>query len=150
MTDNPPTPEPGSTGSDHAKRFGLHLMHTMLRVRDLERSIDFYTRILGMNLLFKQDYPDGRFSLAFVGYVDAWHKPSIELTHNWDQEEDYSKGSGYGHIAIGVQSVHATCEMLSAEGVSVPRPPGPMKHGTINIAFCEDPDGYPIELVQRA
>ncbi len=131
------------------QQFGLRIMHTMLRVRDLDRSLDFYTRILGMKQLFRQDYPEGRFTLAFVGYDDAWWQSAIELTHNWDQTEPYTHGTGYGHVALEVDSVHETCAMLAAEGVSIPRPPGPMKHGTINIAFIEDPDGYRIELVQR-
>jgi lactoylglutathione lyase len=134
--------------AERRAKFGFRLMHTMLRVRDLEKSVDFYTRILGMKLLFQQDYPDGRFSLAFVGYGDEWHETAIELTHNWDQDEPYTHGSGYGHIALQVASVHDSCAMLAEEGVSIPRPPGPMKHGTINIAFVDDPDGYPIELVQ--
>ena len=141
-------PEIGKAGSDHREQYGLRIMHTMIRVRDLDASLDFYTRVLGMNLLLKQDYPEGKFTLAFVGYEDAWQKQCIELTHNWDQEEPYSHGSGYGHIALEVASVHEACAMFEKEGVSIPRPPGPMKHGSINIAFIEDPDGYKIELLQ--
>jgi lactoylglutathione lyase len=135
--------------ADVAARHGFRIMHTMLRVRDLERSLDFYTRVLGMRLLFRQDYPEGRFTLAFVGYGEHWWESAIELTHNWNQAEPYTHGSGYGHVALDVADVHEACAMLAREGVKVPRPPGPMKHGTINIAFIEDPDGYRIELVQR-
>ena len=141
-------PALNQAGSDHAEKYGFRVMHTMLRVRDLDKSLDFYTRILGMKLLFKQDYPEGKFTLAFVGFEDAWHRTCVELTHNWEQDEDYTHGTGYGHIALEVASVHESCEMFEREGVSIPRPPGPMKHGSINIAFIEDPDGYKIELVQ--
>ena len=125
------------------------LLHTMIRVVDLEKSIDFYTRLLGMSLLRRTDYPGGRFTLAFVGYDDEAAAAVIELTHNWDQAEPYTIGSGFGHIAIGVPDIHATCERLAAEGVAIPRPPGPMKHGGTVIAFVEDPDRYRIELIER-
>ncbi|WP_119419226.1 lactoylglutathione lyase [Desertibaculum subflavum] len=126
------------------------LLHTMLRVRDLDKSLHFYTDLLGMKLLRKNDYPGGRFTLAFVGYGDEKDTAVIELTHNWDQAEPYTIGSGYGHIALGMPDIYAACEALQKAGVSVPRPPGPMKHGTTHIAFVEDPDGYKIELIQRA
>ena len=126
------------------------LLHTMIRVRDLDRSIDFYTRLLGMSELRKKDYPGGKFTLAFVGYGGEADHTVIELTHNWDQEEPYDLGTGFGHVAIGVPDIYATCERLEAEGVAIPRPPGPMKHGTTVIAFIEDPDGYKIELIERA
>ncbi|MFQ5958017.1 MAG: lactoylglutathione lyase [Alphaproteobacteria bacterium] len=125
------------------------LLHTMIRVRDLDKSLDFYTRLLGMNLLWKNDYPSGEFTLAFVGYGDAENNAVIELTHNWGQKEPYDLGSGFGHLAIGVPDIYATCNQLEAEGVSIPRPPGPMKHGGSVIAFVEDPDGYKIELIEK-
>ncbi len=122
----------------------------MVRVRDLDRSLDFYTRLLGMDLLRKTDFSGGRFTLAFVGYGDEDTDTVIELTHNWDQETPYELGTGFGHLAIGVADIYGTCEQLAAAGVSIPRPPGPMKHGTTVIAFVEDPDGYKIELVERS
>ncbi|MCH6577416.1 MAG: lactoylglutathione lyase [Proteobacteria bacterium] len=125
------------------------LLHTMIRVRDLERSIDFYTRLLGMNLLRRKDYPSGKFTLVFVGYGDEAKNAVVELTHNWDQTEPYELGTGFGHLAIGVADVYGTCERLESEGVPIPRPAGPMKHGGSVIAFVEDPDGYKIELIER-
>jgi lactoylglutathione lyase len=122
----------------------------MIRVRDLDRSIDFYTRLLGMTLLRRKDYPSGEFTLAFVGYGDEASSTAIELTYNWPQKEPYTVGSGFGHLAVGVADVAKTCARLAAEGVKVPRPPGPMKHGGGIIAFVEDPDGYKIELIERA
>ena len=102
-----------------------------------------------MKELRKKDFDGGRFTLAFVGYGSEDDHTVIELTHNWDQEDDYDKGDGWGHIAIAVPDIYATCEALAAEGVAVPRPPGPMKHGSTVIAFIEDPDGYKIELIER-
>ncbi len=128
---------------------GFRILHTMIRVRDLDRSLDFYTRLLGMTELRKKDYSGGKFTLAFVGYGGEADHTVIELTHNWDQEEPYDLGTGFGHVAIGVPDIYATCERLEAEGVAIPRPPGPMKHGTTVIAFIEDPDGYKIELIER-
>ncbi len=125
------------------------LLHTMIRVLDLERSIDFYTRLLGMRLLRRQDYPGGEFTLAFVGYGDEASDAVIELTHNWGRSEPYALGDAFGHLAIGVEDIEATCKRLAAEGVPVPRPPGPMKHGGSVIAFVEDPDGYKIELIEK-
>ena len=125
------------------------LLHTMIRVRDLERSIDFYTRLLGMKLLRRKDYPSGKFTLVFVGYGDEAKNAVVELTHNWDQTEPYELGTGFGHLAIGVADVYGTCERLESEGVPIPRPAGPMKHGGSVIAFVEDPDGYKIELIER-
>ncbi len=124
-------------------------LHTMIRVLDLEKSLDFYTRLLGMKELRKRDYPSGEFTLAFVGYGDETRDTVIELTHNWGQEEPYDLGSAFGHLAIGVPDIYATCEQLEAENVSIPRPPGPMKHGGSVIAFIEDPDGYKIELIEK-
>lgn len=127
----------------------FRLLHTMLRVFDLDKSIDFYTRLLGMKLLRRTDYEGGRFTLAFVGYGEESDTAVLELTHNWDQAEPYQIGTAYGHIAIGVPDIYATCEQLAAEGAKIPRPPGPMKHGSTVIAFIEDPDGYKVELIQR-
>jgi len=128
----------------------FRLLHTMIRVRDLEKSIDFYTRLLGMKLTRRKDYPTGEFTLAFVGYGDESDTTVVELTHNWGQQEAYELGTGFGHLAIGVPDIYKTCEALAAEGVPIPRPPGPMKHGGSVIAFIEDPDGYKIELIERA
>ena len=127
----------------------MRLLHTMLRVGDLERSLTFYTEVLGMRLLRRKDYPDGRFTLAFVGYGDESSTAVLELTHNWDTSS-YEIGTGYGHIALGVDDIHATCEAMAAKGGRVVRPPGAMTHGTTVIAFVEDPDGYKVELIQRA
>jgi lactoylglutathione lyase len=121
----------------------------MIRVLDLSKSLDFYTRLLGMSLLRKNDYPEGRFTLAFVGYGGEETNTVLELTHNWDQREPYAIGTGFGHLALGVADIYATCERLAAEGVKIPRPPGPMKHGSTVIAFIEDPDGYKVELIER-
>ncbi|MBL26596.1 MAG: lactoylglutathione lyase [Rhodospirillaceae bacterium] len=128
----------------------FRMLHTMLRVRDLDKSLDFYTRLLGMKLLRKKDFPGGKFTLAFVGYGDEESNTVLELTHNWDQETPYDLGEAYGHIAIGVPDIYKTCEVLEGEGVKIPRAPGPMKHGSTVIAFIEDPDGYKIELIERA
>ena len=127
---------------------GYRFAHTMLRVRDLKASLAFYTDLLGMKVLRQADYPDGKFTNTFVGYGDEASDTVLELTHNWDQEEPYELGGGFGHIALEVADVYATCEALSAAGVTITRPPGPMKHGTRVIAFIEDPDGYKIELLQ--
>lgn len=128
----------------------FRLLHTMIRVRNLDESIDFYTKHLGMTLLRRTDFPSGKFTLAFVGYGDETENAVVELTHNWDQEESYELGNGFGHLAIGVSDINATCERLGVAGVPIPRPAGPMKHGGTSIAFIEDPDGYRIELIERA
>jgi lactoylglutathione lyase len=128
----------------------FRMLHTMLRVNDLEKSLAFYTGPLGMKLLRKRDFPDGKFTLAFVGYGDESDHTVIELTYNWGREQPYQLGDAYGHIALGVPDIYATCEQLAKNGVKITRPPGPMKHGTTVIAFIEDPDGYKIELIQRA
>ncbi|HEX3952506.1 MAG TPA: lactoylglutathione lyase [Stellaceae bacterium] len=125
-------------------------LHTMLRVMDLEKSLKFYTEQLGMKMIRKRDYPTGKFTLAFVGYGDEEDSTVVELTHNWEQKEAYPMGAAFGHLAIGVPDVYKTCEQLAAAGVKIPRPAGPMAHGGAVIAFIEDPDGYKIELVQRA
>jgi lactoylglutathione lyase len=124
-------------------------LHTMLRVYNLERSLDFYTRLLGMKLIRKREVPEGRYTLAFVGYDDEAAGTVLELTYNWDQKEPYQLGSAFGHLAIGVSDLYGTCERLAKEGVKIPRPPGPLKFGTIHIAFIEDPDGYRIEVIER-
>ncbi|MBI1905966.1 MAG: lactoylglutathione lyase [Rhodocyclales bacterium] len=126
----------------------MRLLHTMLRVGDLERSIAFYTEILGMRLLRRQDYADGRFTLAFVGYQPESEGAVIELTHNWDVTA-YELGNAFGHLAIGVADAAAACERIRAAGGKVVREAGPMKHGSTVIAFVDDPDGYKIELIQR-
>ena len=125
----------------------MRLLHTMLRVGDLERSITFYTEVLGMRLLRRKDYPGGRFTLAFVGYGDESDTTVLELTHNWDAS-DYELGSGYGHIAIGVDDIVGVCDQIRAKGGRVVREPGPMKNGSTVIAFVEDPDGYKVELIE--
>ncbi len=125
------------------------LLHTMIRVFDLEKSIDFYTRQLGMTLLRRKDYPSGEFTLAFVGYGDEDSNAVIELTYNWGQKEPYQLGTAFGHLAVGVPDIYGTCERLAKAGVKIPRPPGPMKHGGSVIAFIEDPDGYKIELIEK-
>ena len=142
------TAETGTISEIDEADSGFRKLHTMLRVFDLDKSIDFYTRMLGMKLLRKKDYPGGEFTLAFVGYGDEKSNAVIELTHNWGQTEPYDLGNGFGHIAVGVRGIYAICEKLAAAGASIPRPPGPMKHGTTVIAFVEDPDGYKIELIE--
>ena len=127
----------------------FRLLHTMIRVRDLDKSLDFYTRLLGMQLIRKTDYPGGEFTLAFVGYGDEESNSVVELTHNWGQEEPYEIGNGFGHLAIAVPDAYAICATLEKEGATITRQPGPMKHGTRVLAFVEDPDGYKIEFVQR-
>jgi lactoylglutathione lyase len=121
----------------------------MLRVGDLQRSLDFYTQVLNMKLLRKKDYPDGRFTLAFVGYGDESETAVLELTHNWDTPS-YQLGNGYGHVAIEVDDAYKACDEVSKRGGKVTRAAGPMKHGTTVIAFVEDPDGYKIEFIQKA
>jgi len=126
----------------------MRILHTMLRVGDLKRSIDFYTSVLGMRVLRQKDYPDGRFTLAFVGYRSEDEEAVLELTHNWDTAK-YDLGSGYGHVAVEVDDAYKACEEVKQRGGRVTREAGPMKHGTTVIAFVEDPDGYKIEFIQR-
>jgi lactoylglutathione lyase len=126
----------------------MRILHTMIRVGDLERSLGFYRDLLGMKLLRRQDYPEGRFTLAFVGYGAERDHTVIELTHNWGTSS-YELGTGFGHIAIGVEDIYRTCEDLRRRGARIVREPGPMKHGTTVIAFVEDPDGYRVELIQQ-
>ena len=126
----------------------MRILHTMIRVGDLQRSLEFYTRVLGMRELRRRDYPEGRFTNCFVGYDDEAKAAVLELTHNWDTKS-YELGSGYGHVAIEVDDAYKACEEVARRGGKVSRPAGPMKHGTTVIAFVEDPDGYKIEFVQR-
>lgn len=127
----------------------MRLLHTMLRVGNLEESKKFYCDILGMKLLRQKDYPGGKFTLAFVGYGDESDNTVLELTYNWEVEQ-YELGNAYGHIALGVDDIYSTCEQLKAQGAKVVREPGPMKHGSTIIAFVEDPDGYKVELIQES
>ncbi len=127
----------------------MRLLHTMLRVGDLDRALAFYTEVLGMRLLRRHDYPEGRFTLAFIGYGDEVDGAVIELTHNWGVEQ-YEIGTAYGHIAIEVADAKKACDDIRARGGKVVREAGPMKHGTTVIAFVEDPDGYKVELIERA
>lgn len=121
--------------------------HTMIRVQDLDKSVEFYTKILGMEILRKKEFPEGKFTLVFVGYGPEENSTVIELTYNWDRDKPYEIGDGFGHFALGVQDIYAVCKELEAAGADIPRPPGPMKHGTTHIAFVRDPDGYQIELI---
>lgn len=125
----------------------MRILHTMVRVGDLQRSIDFYTQMLGMTLLRQRDYPDGKFTLAFLGYGDERETAALELTYNWGVES-YDLGTGYGHIAIGVADIYATCDEIRKRGGKIVREPGPMKGSTTVLAFVEDPDGYKIELIE--
>ncbi|HMJ49856.1 MAG TPA: lactoylglutathione lyase [Burkholderiales bacterium] len=126
----------------------MRIMHTMLRVGNLERAIAFYTQVLGMKVLRKQDYPEGKFTLAFVGYGDEASHAVLELTHNWDISS-YDLGNGYGHVAIEVPDAYQACQEVKKRGGKVTREAGPMKHGSTVIAFVEDPDGYKIEFIQK-
>lgn len=126
----------------------MRILHTMLRVGNLEMSLTFYTQVLGMKLLRRKDYPDGKFTLAFVGYQDEASGTVLELTHNWDTQA-YNLGEGFGHIAIEVDDAYQACENTKKLGGKVTREAGPMKHGTTIIAFVEDPDGYKIEFIQK-
>lgn len=126
----------------------MRILHTMIRVGNLDKSLDFYTRVLGMKLLRKHDYPEGKFTLAFVGYGNEQDNAVIELTHNWETSS-YDLGNGYGHIALGCDDIFATCAKVKELGGSVIREPAPMKHGTTVIAFISDPDGYKIELIAK-
>jgi lactoylglutathione lyase len=127
----------------------MRVLHTMLRVNDLETSLAFYVDVLGMKLLRRKDYESGRFTNAFVGYGDEASTAVIELTHNWDTKS-YTLGDAFGHVAIGTEDIRSTCDRIRAAGGKIVREPGPMKHGTTVIAFVEDPNGYKIELIERA
>ncbi|OXR49056.1 MULTISPECIES: lactoylglutathione lyase [unclassified Pusillimonas] len=126
----------------------MRMLHTMLRVGNLDQSLAFYTEVMGMKLLRRKDYPEGKFTLAFVGYQPEDEGAVIELTHNWDTDH-YDLGTGYGHIALEVEDAYATCDAIRARGGKIVREAGPMKHSTTVIAFIEDPDGYKIELIER-
>ncbi len=126
----------------------MRILHTMLRVGDLERSLRFYTEVLGMRLLRRKDYPEGKFTLAFVGYGDETDTAVIELTYNWGVDK-YELGNAFGHIAVAVDDAYKACEEVKRRGGRVTREAGPMKHGTTVIAFIEDPDAYKIELIER-
>ena len=126
----------------------MRILHTMLRVGNLENSIEFYSQVLGMRVLRRKDYPEGKFTLAFVGYQNESDATAIELTHNWDTK-GYDLGAGFGHIAIEVDDAYIACEMVKKRGGRVTREAGPMKHGLTVIAFAEDPDGYKIEFIQK-
>ncbi len=126
----------------------MRLLHTMLRVGDLNTSINFYTEVLGMELLRQKEFPDGRFTLAFLGYGPESSNTALELTHNWDTST-YDLGNAYGHIAIQVDDVYQACEAIRNKGGTITREPGPMKHGSTILAFCQDPDGYSIELLSK-
>jgi len=125
-------------------------LHTMIRVKNLEKSVDFYTRLLGMKELRRREVPEGKYTLSFVGYGPEETHTVLELTYNWGKDDGYELGTAFGHLAIGVPDVAATCETLRKEGVKIVREPGPVKFGTTIIAFIEDPDGYKIELIQRS
>ena len=126
----------------------MRMLHTMLRVGDLDASIKFYTEIMGMQLLRRKDFPGGKFTLAFLGYGDEADTTVLELTHNWDTDS-YDLGNGFGHIAIAVDNAYDACKLIKQQGGNVVREAGPMKHGGTVIAFVEDPDGYKIELIER-
>lgn len=141
------TTAPSSTRKRGTPPAGARMLHTMFRVHDLDKSLDFYVGALGMELLRKKDYPEGEFTLAFVGYGGEKDHTVLELTHNWGSDA-YTHGSGYGHVALGVDDIYGTCEALEKQGVKILRPAGPMKTDpAIVIAFVEDPDGYKIELI---
>lgn len=125
----------------------MRILHTMIRVTDLDKSLDFYTNVFGMKLLRKKDFPEGKFTLAFVGYGSEDDNAVIELTHNWDTDS-YEMGNAFGHIAISVEDAYKACDEITAKGGNVVRPAGPMKHGGSVIAFVKDPDGYMIELIE--
>jgi lactoylglutathione lyase len=125
------------------------MLHTMLRVKNLEKSVEFYTKLLGMKELRRREVPDGKYTLVFVGYGETPGVNEIELTFNWDQTEGYELGTGFGHLAVGLPDVYKACDELKAAGAKITREAGPVKFGTTVIAFVEDPDGYKVELVQR-
>ena len=126
----------------------MRLLHTMLRVGNLDKSLNFYTEVLGMHVLRRKDYPEGKFTLAFVGYGEESDTTVLELTHNWDTPT-YDLGNAFGHIAVEVDDAYVACDAVRAKGGKVTREAGPMKHGSTVIAFVEDPDGYKIEFIQK-
>ena len=125
------------------------MLHTMIRVMDLDKSLAFYTGAMGMKILRKREVPEGKYTLAFVGYDDESSQAVVELTYNWDQAKPYEIGTGFGHLAVGVPNVKGVCDQVAKAGGKITRPPGPVKFGTTVIAFVEDPDGYKIELIER-
>ena len=127
----------------------MQILHTMLRVGDLERSLRFYTEVMGMSLISRKDYPDGRFTLAFIGFGKNPEQAELELTYNWGVER-YELGTAFGHVAIGVADIYGVCERIRGAGGKITREPGPMKHGKTVIAFIEDPDGYKVELIETS
>jgi lactoylglutathione lyase len=127
----------------------MQILHTMLRVGDLERSLRFYTEVMGMSLISRKDYPDGKFTLAFIGFGKNPEQAEIELTYNWGVER-YELGTAFGHVAIGVADIYGVCERIRGAGGKITREPGPMKHGKTVIAFIEDPDGYKVELIETS
>ncbi len=127
----------------------MRFLHTMLRVGNLDRAIAFYRDVMEMELFSRRDYPEGKFTLAFLGYARNPEQAEIELTFNWDTDS-YELGTGYGHVALGVDDIDAVCERIRAAGGKITREPGPMKHGTTVIAFVQDPDGYKIELIEES
>jgi len=126
----------------------MRILHTMIRVGNLDRSLAFYTEVLGMRLLRRMDFPEGQFTLAFVGFQDEQDGAVLELTYNWGTES-YDLGNGFGHVAVEVDNAYEACEKVKARGGNVIREAGPMKHGSTVIAFVEDPDGYKIEFIQK-
>ncbi len=132
----------------NAAKTGYRMLHTMVRVKDLDKSIAFYTGAMGMKLLRRRDVPEGKYTLAFVGYGDEADATVVELTHNWGHA-GYNVGDGFGHLAVGMPDVYGACEAMRKTGVKITREPGPVKFGTTVIAFVEDPDGYKIELVEK-
>jgi lactoylglutathione lyase len=127
----------------------MRILHTMLRVGNLDRSIAFYRDVMEMELFSRRDYPEGKFTLAFLGYARNPEQAEIELTFNWETDS-YELGTAYGHVALGVDDIHAVCERIREAGGKITREPGPMKHGTTVIAFVQDPDGYKIELIEES
>jgi lactoylglutathione lyase len=127
----------------------MRILHTMLRVGNLEKSLSFYKDVLGMRELSRKDYPEGKFTLCFLGFAPNPEQAEIELTHNWDTDH-YDLGNAYGHVALGVDDIHGACEKIRAAGGKITREPGPMKHGSTVIAFVQDPDGYKIELIEES
>ena len=124
-------------------------LHTMLRVKNLEKSVEFYTTKMGMHELRRTEVPDGKYTLVFVGFAPDDEQAAVELTFNWDQTDGYEVGNGFGHLAFGLPDIYAACDKMRAAGVQITREPGPVKFGTTEIAFVKDPDGYVIELIQR-
>ena len=143
------TTQPATVAAEDGPGKAERLMHTMLRVSDVERSVDFYTRLLGMRVISQREHRKNQFTQVYLGYGDSESDIGLELVQNWDREQPYQHGDAFGHIAIAVSGITALCNRLAAEGVAMPRPPRSQRHGDIIVAFIDDPDGYRIELVQR-